>query len=170
MKKTAGVLLILFCTAFALSTTAQAQVSVEAGVAYGEQTEKFGVRAGAYFGLGEMPLRLGVDGVYFFPDDAVFVTVNHIEGNANLHGMLVDQEMFALYALAGLNVTHIWVSGSSGFGGNASSSDTETALNLGGGLEFLNFGGASIFAEGKYIFANQDDYRLVLGAGVRLTF
>lgn len=143
-----------------ISVNAQS-ISVGGGVGYGSQSEEFNFQVNAYYKLPSLPLRIGGDVGYSKPED----NLTQIDGNANVHLMIVDTDIVSLYGLTGLNVLYSKVSV-----GDVSQSETYTGLNAGGGLE-LDIGVGRAFGEVKYIIGRDipnDDEQLVFGAGIRV--
>lgn len=143
-----------------ISVKAQS-ISVGGGVGYGSKSEDFNFQVNAYYKLPSLPLRIGGDVGYSKPED----NLTQIDGNANVHLMLVDSEAVSLYGLTGLNVLYAKVSV-----GDISESETYTGLNAGGGAE-VNIGVGRAFGEVKYIIGRDipnDDGQVVIGAGIRV--
>lgn len=144
----------------AVSLKAQT-VTAGGGVGYGSKSEDFNFQVNLYYSIPNLPLRVGGDVGFSKPED----NLTQINGNANVHLMIVDTDAVSLYGLTGLNVLYNKVSV-----GDVSQSETYTGLNAGGGLEFdLGFGRA--FGEVKYIIGRDvpgDDEQLVIGAGIRV--
>lgn len=142
--------------------SAKAQtITAGGGVGYGSKSEDFNFQVNAYYSIPNLPLRVGGDVGYSKPED----NLTQVDGNANVHLMILDKEAVSLYGLTGLNVLYSKVSV-----GDVSESETYTGLNAGGGLELgLGFGRA--FGEVKYIIGRDipnDDEQLVFGAGIRV--
>lgn len=144
----------------AVSLKAQT-ITAGGGVGYGSKSEDFNFQVNAYYSIPNLPLRIGGDVGFSKPED----NLTQIEGNANVHLMLLDKEAISIYGLTGLNVLYAKVSV-----GDVSESETYTGLNAGGGLELgLGFGRA--FGEVKYIIGRDipnDDEQLIIGAGIRV--
>lgn len=138
----------------------QAQtISAGGGVGYGSKSENFNFQVNAYYKLPSLPLRIGGDVGFSKPED----NITQIEGNANVHLLLLNEELITIYGLTGLNVLHTKVSVN-----DVSASDTSTGLNLGGGAEVdLGFGRG--FGEAKYVLGGDREEQLVLGVGVRVS-
>lgn len=155
--------IILFSGIFLLSVVSlKAQtISAGGGVGYGSKSEDFNFQVNAYYSIPNLPLRIGGDIGFAKPED----NLTQIDGNANVHLMLLDKDAISIYGLTGLNVLYSKVSV-----GDVSDSETYTGLNAGGGLELgLGFGRA--FGEVKYIIGRDipnDDEQLVIGAGIRV--
>ncbi|MDZ7719983.1 MAG: hypothetical protein U5K72_14295 [Balneolaceae bacterium] len=144
----------------AVSVKAQT-ITAGGGVGYGSKSEDFNFQVNAYYSIPNLPLRIGGDVGFSKPED----NLTQIDGNANVHLMILDNETASLYALTGLNVLYSKFSV-----GDVSESETFTGLNAGGGIELgLGFGRA--FGEVKYIIGRDipnDDEQLVIGAGIRV--
>ncbi|WP_234572601.1 outer membrane beta-barrel protein [Rhodohalobacter sp. 614A] len=139
--------------------SAQAQtITAGGGVGYGSKSEDFNFQVNAYYSIPNLPLRIGGDVGFSKPED----NLTQIEGNANVHLMLLDKELISIYGLTGLNVLYSKISV-----GDVSDSSTDTGLNVGGGAEVdLGFGRA--FGEAKYVLGSEREEQLVLGVGVRV--
>lgn len=142
--------------------SAQAQtISAGGGVGYGSKSEEFNFQVNAYYKLPNLPLRIGGDVGYSKPED----NLTQIEGNANVHLMLVDRELISIYGLTGLNVLQARYSDS-----EDTASNTYTGLNAGAGAE-LDLGFGRGFGEVKYIVGRDipnDEEQLIFGVGVRV--
>ncbi len=154
---TLAAVMLLFST---VSLKAQT-ITAGGGVGYGSKSEDFNFQVNAYYSIPNLPLRIGGDVGFSKPED----NLTQIDGNANVHLMLINKEAVSLYGLTGLNVLYNKVSV-----GDVSQSETYTGLNAGAGLELgLGFGRA--FGEVKYIIGRDipnDDEQLVIGAGIRV--
>lgn len=153
--------IILSVGMFLLSVVSlQAQtISAGGGVGYGSKSEDFNFQVNAYYKLPTLPMRIGGDVGFSKPEDNLTL----IEGNANVHLLLLDKELITIYGLTGLNVLHSKFSA-----GDFSDSDTDTGFNVGGGAEVdLGFGRG--FGEAKYILGSDREEQLVLGVGVRVS-
>jgi hypothetical protein len=165
MKKLVGGLTLT--VVLALAAPASAQTFVGGGLIYGADIDPFGlgIQAGAYVGMDDLlpGLRLGGDIEFYLPQsETVFgqdVTWNLLAINGNAQYFFLMGETFDAYALAGLSLGRLSLSG-----GGASESNTELDINLGGGIEVpMDFG--RVYAELKIVAGDYD--RIVLGAGVR---
>lgn len=162
MRKIKFAITLAAVMVFVSSVSLKAQtISAGGGVGYGSKSEDFNFQVNAYYSIPNLPLRVGGDVGFSKPED----NLTQIDGNANIHLMLIDKEAVSLYGLTGLNVLHSKYSGE-----GMSVSDTYTGLNAGGGLELgLGFGRA--FGEVKYIIGRDipgDDEQLIFGAGIRV--
>lgn len=141
----------------AVSVQAQT-ITAGGGVGYGSKSEDFNFQVNAYYSIPNLPLRVGGDVGFSKPED----NLTQIEGNANVHLMLLDKELISIYGLTGLNVLYSKISV-----GDVSDSSTDTGFNVGGGAEVdLGFGRG--FGEAKYILGSDREEQLVLGVGVRV--
>lgn len=154
---------LLFTALFAIIaySTADAQFKLGAGLMYGSEVEQLGIRVDGVYTINEQ-FRGVVDFGYYFPEDEGGVSLNYWELNLNGNYMFLSDAEQGLnaYALAGLNFFNASVD-IEGFG---SSSNSETGLNLGAGLEY-NLDFAELFAEAKFVIGNAD--QLNVGAGLR---
>lgn len=160
MRKLQYAIILLSGMFLLTSISVKAQtISVGGGVGYGSKSEDFNFQVNAYYKLPDLPLRIGGDVGFAKPED----NLTQIEGNANVHLMLVDQELISIYGLTGLNVLYSKISV-----GDVSDSATDTGFNVGGGAEVdLGFGRG--FGEAKYILGREGEEQLVLGVGVRVS-
>lgn len=100
--------IIMIFSVLILSNGAEAQISVGAGVLYGFELERGGVRADGVYTINEN-FRAAVDIGYYFPKTAEesFLnyksTINWLEVNANVHYLFVDNDMWNVYGIAGIN-------------------------------------------------------------------
>lgn len=154
---TLSVIMLLFSV---VSLQAQT-ITAGGGVGYGSESEDFNFQVNAYYSIPNLPLRVGGDVGFSKPED----NLTQIDGNANVHLMLINKEAVSLYGLTGLNVLYNKVSV-----GDVSQSETYTGLNAGAGLELgLGFGRA--YGEVKYIIGRDipgDDEQIIVGAGIRV--
>lgn len=141
---------------FLLTGSASAQFRYGGGITLGSKSsldddlsDKWGIGANIR-GLYQITDKVGVSGgfTYFFPNDPTFMDVDlDIEMwqvNADIHYSIVNMPV-RLYALAGLNLSHIKIDASL-FTESVSEDATEVGVDLGAGLSF-DFGA---FAELKY--------------------
>ena len=157
--------------AFVAYSTAEAQFKLGAGLTYGS-----GVLEGSGSDDWQNDLGLTVDGyysisreitavagfTYSLPKDEGGRTITVWELNFNGNYAFINDEEMMVYALAGLNITGI----SSEFDGGGDSSDSETGLNLGAGIEYvMSFG--DLFGEAKMANVGGDADQFVVGVGVR---
>lgn len=183
MKKSIklGSLLILIFTFLSTQVVAQESGLPEAGdfklgvgltfgsgVGFGDLDNDFGIRADGYYSI-TPEIRAGGDFTFYFPKSEGGSDITVWELNLNGNYIFLENEGLLLYGLAGINITGFSVEFDSPFGGGTSSnSDTETGLNLGGGVEYpLDF--ADLFGEIKLggLGGNADQF--VLGAGLRFS-
>ena len=155
--------LLLLLGFTSLQNTANAQLAVGGGLAYGSDIESAGVQiGGTYFLLGEQGIRLAADLIFFFPGDDGFGTdLNVWEFNANGHYIFNEGDAYIAYALAGISLAT--VSFDAGVLGEFS--ESELGLNAGAGIEY-SIGGVKLYAEGKIVLGGFD--QLVLSGGVRV--
>ncbi len=135
-------------------------IVVGPGLAYGSEVEKLGIKVDGYYSINE-EFRAGLDLVYYFPDSEGGIDVNFFGFNINGNYIFYSEESIKAYALAGINILRVKVEA----GGN-SNTNSETGLNLGAGIEFVqDFG--NIFGEFRLAGLGGDADQFVLGAGVR---
>ena len=159
MKKFTYTIILSIGMFLVAAIAAQAQtITAGGGVGYGSKSEDFNFQVNAYYSIPNLPLRVGGDVGFSKPED----NLTQIEGNANVHLMIIDQELVSVYGLTGLNVLYSKVSV-----GGVSDSATDTGFNVGGGAEVdLGFGRG--FGEAKYVLGSDREEQLVLGVGVRV--
>ncbi|MEX2456358.1 MAG: outer membrane beta-barrel protein, partial [Balneolaceae bacterium] len=128
------------------------------GIGSGNLDNDLGIRVDGYYPL-TPEIRAGGDFTFYFPksDSGVDFTVWELNFNGNY--ILLEEDEFTLYGLAGINITGFTVSFD-----DDSNSDTEIGLNLGGGAEYpLDF--ADLFGEIKFGGLGGDADQFVLGVG-----
>lgn len=107
MKK---IILSAFVTFFILlsAAEAQAQFSAGAGVLYGFELERVGIRADGVYSINET-FRAAADFGYYFPETVEESFLNYTatwkywEFNANVHYLFVNNEEWNVYGIAGIN-------------------------------------------------------------------
>ncbi|MFD2532101.1 outer membrane protein [Gracilimonas halophila] len=135
---------------------------------YGSEIEQPGLRVDGVYQINE-EFRAVADFGFYLPDETDLgggntLTITWWELNFNGNYIFHNDEESGLqaYALAGLNITGI----SSEFDGGGDSSDSETGLNLGAGIEYgMSFG--NLFGEAKMANVGGDADQFVVGVGVR---
>ncbi len=165
MKKTAFILLsvILFTGVMAQAQNYSGNLHIGAGAGYHTEFEKDNtgvVLEGTYSVLNRLRLSPGI--LYYFTDtgsDHYDITV--IDLNANAHLILINRERMRLYGLAGYNNFRIKVSYD-----NDSTSENESGINLGGGLEFGRRN-LMLFGEAKITTGEVHDNNIILHGGIR---
>jgi len=138
-----------------------AGLSFGSGVGFGGLDNDLGIRVDAYHAFTD-EIRGGGDFTFYLPKSEGGVDITVWELNLNGNYVFYNEAELIGYALAGINITGLNLSGDNGF----DSSDTEIGLNLGAGLEYgLDF--ADLFAEAKLgnLGGNADQF--VLSAGLR---
>lgn len=163
---------LIFTALFALVAynTADAQIKIGAGLAYGsgvlegngsdDWQNDLGITVDGYYTI-TPEIRAGAGFTYYLPKEEGGLTIGIWEFNMNGNYAFVNKEEMMVYALAGINITGI----SSEFDGE-SDSDSETGLNLGAGIEYgMSFG--DLFGEAKLGNVGGDADQFVLGVGVR---
>lgn len=158
MKKT---LLIVAFAFMSMGAFAQLGGLFSSGLikgAYQTEMERFGIGAEVRFDL-PSNFRIAPDVMFFFPK-------NHTTGldiNVNAHYLLkINDERFALYPLAGINMSNNRVS-YKGF----SDSFTEFGFNLGIGGEYNLDSKSFLNAEFRYTFNDWDYAQFSVGYGLR---
>ncbi|MEX1136378.1 MAG: outer membrane beta-barrel protein, partial [Balneolales bacterium] len=111
---------------------------------------------------------VGGDFTYYFPDEETAFDVEQrltwMEFNINGQYHFIEDDELRAYGLGGLNYISVRSSvEADGF--EASDSESEIGLNIGGGVEYdLEFG--LVYGELKFIISDAD--QLVLGGGIRI--
>lgn len=169
MKKVTLTLLAMACGFFLLQETVEAQrVTAGGGVGYGSKSEALNFQVNLYYRLPTLPLRIGGDVGYSRPENSGGTKLEHIEGNVNLHLMVVDNELLSLYGLTGLNVLHSRLTSEAG-GDTFKENSNDLGWNVGAGTE-LDIGNVGrIFGEAKYVIGSEREDQWVLGAGIRIS-
>lgn len=99
---------LIFISLLIFTQTAKAQVSVGAGVLYGFELERAGVRADGVYTINDT-FRAAADIGFFFPETAeeeflnYKITINWLVFNANMHYLFVYDETWNVYGIAGIN-------------------------------------------------------------------
>lgn len=169
MKKLTMVTVLLFCGALLATETTKAQdITAGGGVGYGSKSENLNFQVNMFYQLPELPVRVGAEVGYSVPENSSASRVDQIEGNINGHLMAVDEEMFSLYGLTGLNILHSRFKYEPDGAPSVTDSDTNLGLNVGAGAE-LDIGFGRTYGEAKYIIGRDDVSQLILGAGVRVS-
>jgi len=111
----------------------------------------------------------GADLTFFFPKEESGVTARLFAINLNAFYEIYAKDEITIYGIGGINIASVKVEFENSFFGNASSSSSETGLNLGAGIDYqVNFG--EIFGDLKLAGLGGNADQLVLGAGVRIPF
>ena len=98
---------VIALLAFAcFSLQAQGEINVGAGLSYGSQVEELGVFFRGEYGINET-WRGATSFNYFFWEDLPTVDFNWSTLNFDGHYILVDDETFQFYGLAGLNIAFL---------------------------------------------------------------
>jgi opacity protein-like surface antigen len=151
-----------------------AQVLVGGGIKFSTADAfDLGLQAGGYFPIAALPgLRIGGDVSYYFPKTQNVLGVAEVETDLlafNINGQYVLplQPALWVYGLAGLSIGRASVSADAPGFGQASETETDTGLNIGGGAEFaVGFG--RIYAEAKFVTGDFD--RFGIAGGIRIPF
>ena len=152
----------LLALALLVAVPAQAQISFSPLVGYDLQLE--GPSIGLAFELATplngVPLQPAIRPLveYVFVDSPDGVTFNFVRAQADLIARFETSPgaSFLPYAKAGAGIEYFGVSGDGGFGGQAS--NTEFAINIGGGAEFTRF-----FVEGGLGLTGAEGLRIRAG-------
>ncbi|MBV6644076.1 MAG: outer membrane beta-barrel protein [Cyclobacteriaceae bacterium] len=156
MKKLT-LLLATFVVVILMSTSANAQSRVGAGLAYGNEIESAGIGVnGEFFATDK--LSISPSFIFYFPKN----DVDYWEINGNVNYYFTDGAA-AVYGLAGLNLSRISVD----LGPFGDASDSELGVNLGIGSNFDIGSSILPFAEAKYVISDADQLSLL--AGVRFS-
>lgn len=145
--------------------TAEAQFrAVGAGLMYGSETEKLGVRVDGVYQINEEFRAVADLGIFFPESNEIFgtdykTTWWELNVNGNYLFYTDPEQGLQTYALAGLNLTTVKVKV-----GDESDSESEAGLNIGIGGEY-NLDFANLFGEIKYVLGDAD--QLNIGIGLR---
>ena|SRR5690625_3011587 len=137
--------------------TQEGDITAGAGLSYGTDIEEIGLTVQAYYAFTN-EIRGGGSFTYYFTGD----NWNANEFNVDVHYLFRNEDGLILYGLGGLNFSTVSVS----FMGQ-SNSETDTGLNIGGGVEY-DLGSVYLFGEPKFTIGGFE--QLQLTAGVRLRF
>lgn len=138
----------------------EGKITVGPGLAYGTDIETLGIKVDGYYAINE-EFRAGLDLTYFLPESNGGADVNYFGFNINGHYIFYREDKLTAYGLAGINILRVNVDV-----GGFSSSDSETGLNLGAGVESAQSFG-DLFGELKLAGLGGNADQLVIGAGVR---
>lgn len=136
--------------------TANAQLKLGAGIAYGTEGSDLGLQFRGVYTITD-PWRAAADYIYYF--DGV-EDLSIWELNFNGHYVFINDEKKTLYALAGLNIIKANYDSASGLADNS-----DTGLNLGGGIE-IPLSRVEIYAEARFTLGGSD--QLLLCGGVQI--
>lgn len=165
MRQTILSLFILTATFF----TADAQFSAEAGLTFQTKIKKAGIQVKGVYDITEK--ISGAAGINFiFTETAPEVKNSLTEINLDGHYMLLQEEKFSFYPLAGLNFTRSKVKFDSQVLGDFSASNTTTGLNVGGGILLPISDTIRIVVEAKAIVAGDNGSRVGFYAGANYAF
>ncbi|MBT0606704.1 outer membrane protein [Aequorivita echinoideorum] len=156
-------LLTIILIAFGGIIYAQNDIKLGGFLAYGSEIENLGIGVNAEFGIIEN-LSVVPSFIYYLPKNENSVKLNWWELNGDVHYTVLPTESVNLYALAGLNYTHVSVE-IDGFDFGSEGSDGNIGLNLGAGVDFNLDGNILPFAELKYVI--MDPGQLVVSGGVK---
>lgn len=158
---------ILIGLGLVLSAQAQENIRIGAMLAYGSEIENPGIGVNAEISIMEN-LNLAPSLIYFIPKEQYGFKTNWFEISANANYYFLKQSGLNVYALGGLNYTHLKTSYDGkniwGVTNDVSASEGRFGLNLGGGVNFP-LGKITPFAEVKYVVI--EDGQVVAGAGVK---
>ncbi len=136
------------------------QMAINAGISYGFDIEKLGLRGGlTYFLTPEM--RIGGDLNYWLTESSSGGSSTALELNANFNYIFFNENNMILYGIGSLGIHYARVK-LTVFGETISDSDSELGLGIGGGFEY-NLGPISIFAEPKLFITGFDQFKLNIG-------
>jgi opacity protein-like surface antigen len=152
--------------------------SINAGLAFGLDMEKLGLRAGMSYFLDEN-MRVGGDLTYWFTGEesssfmgvSSSVSTTAYEVNGHFHYIFFNENNLIIYGIGALGLHYakakVSVSGTGIIDGDTSSSNSEIGLGIGAGVEYF-LENVSLFAEPKYFLTGFE--QLKLSAGVRIYF
>ncbi len=168
-----GILALTLVMGLSFTSKAQSgyqpgQASLQAGMSYGLDMEKAGLRLGASYFMTEQ-IRVGADFTYWLIKDSEYVFFDvpistestAYEINANLHYLFYNRDGLILYGAGALGYHYVKVSSSSS-NVSGSASDNEIGFGIGGGVEY-NMGKVAIFAEPKVFLSGFDQVKLNFG-------
>lgn len=148
----------------ALILPQKSEAQIQVGAAYGDDTE-FGIMAGYYMPLevGDVEgLSVGVDGIFYLPNEIGTVDVTYFEVNVNGHynALEVGEDGMA-YAIGGLQYARLSADSQEGpFGTTFDLSSSDIGLNIGAGIGINRFFGEAKFGLGGF-------EQLVISGGIK---
>ena len=142
-------------------------MAIGGGLAFGTNIESLGITLKANYPFTEEWEGSG-SFTYFIPkNENEFLDINLWEFNANAHYVVLSEEKFTFYPLAGLSIAGVTFDynnlGNPFFTG-ADGTSTEVGLNIGAGGTFIFSEKISGFAEAKYVIGGFD--QLVGNVGI----
>ncbi|MDI6401531.1 outer membrane beta-barrel protein [Balneolaceae bacterium ANBcel3] len=134
------------------------------GVTYGLDMGDPGITGSLYYSFAD-EIRVGGDVTYFFASaDEGTKNPKAFELNFNAHYHLMNQEVLRFYLLAGVQFAYI---GYMVEADGQNVSESETGINLGGGVEW-DLDGLTLFLEPKYTLGGFDQAVITFGARIFL--
>lgn len=158
MNRILIVLLCVFMSAGAVRASADSDIQVGGGLAYGTHIEELGLSAHGVFALNEKVSVAG-DFRYFFAPEGISFTAF----NANGQYVVLEGSSLEVFLLGGLNYATMSIDFDFGPFGSSSTSSGEIGLNIGGGID-LYVGEVVVRPEVKYVISEFDG--LEIGACV----
>ncbi len=167
MKKTKqyaillGILVLLIWGPAAHAQSDPGDITLGAGLSYGERFSELGLHLGGYYVLNE-DMRVGGDFVYWFIDSPPGGSNTYFEINGNFHYLFYQENDVTLYGIGTLGI-HRASFDFNGFSG----SDTELGLGIGAGGEY-DIGAVKLFAEPRLFLTGFDQFGFSFGARLDL--
>ncbi|MDR0969367.1 MAG: porin family protein [Lentimicrobiaceae bacterium] len=137
-------------------------------IGMGDEITNFGIGAKFQYNVTD-PIRLEGSFTFFMPKEQVAdVKVSFWDLNVNAHYLFPIANQITVYPLAGLGIQGCKVKTSYG-GYSASASDSDIAINLGGGIDYALTDQLVLNGELKYKISGDWD-RFIISVGVAYRF
>ena len=163
VKQSALLLAVLSLLVWGPAANAQnnpGDITLGAGLSYGEKISELGLQLGGYYVLNE-EMRVGGDFIYWLVDSPSGVSNSFLELNGNFHYLFYQENDITLYGIGSLGLHYSSVEFTF-FGETVSDSNTDLALGLGAGGEY-NLGTIKLYAEPRLFLTGYDQFQISFG-------
>lgn len=160
-----SVLMLAVLSLMVWGPTANAQnnpgdITLGAGLSYGEKFSELGLQLGGYYVLNE-DMRIGGDFVYWFIDSPSGFSNTYFELNGNFHYLFYQENDITLYGIGSLGI-HRASFEFTFFGETVSESDTDLGLGIGAGGEY-DLGAIKLYVEPRLFLTGFDQFGISFG-------
>lgn len=160
-----GTLIFAVMLALLFSSAAYAQndpgdITLGAGLSYGEKISELGLQIGGYYVLNE-DMRVGGDFVYWLIDSPSGTSNTSFELNGNFHYLFYREDDITLYGIGSLGI-HYSSFEFTMFNENVSDSETDLGLGIGVGGEY-DLGSVKLYAEPRLFLTGFDQFGISFG-------